>query len=621
MPQHNDLDKQLVYSLSSAALPTWRQLAHLPKILSASERRLFFCGLLGLAAGIVMLGSLFYFNHFIPQPARGGDYTEGLIGAPQYINPLLSQTNDVDADLTRLIFSGLVRYDNTLGLVPDLATHWDISDDKKVYTFYLRPNVAWHNGKPFTADDIIFTAASVQDPNFKSPLIVSFRGVTVEKIDDLTVRFTLPDPYPEFLEVMTVGILPEHIWGEIPPLNANLAEYNLKPIGTGPWKYESLVKDKLGNLKSYTLIANPDYYGEKPYLTKLTFKFYPDFETGVEALQNNSTQGISFLPKELKKKLTGQRDLKLYSLSLPQYTAVFFNTTQNAALKEKAVRQALAESIDRQTILSEALQLEGALIDGPILPLFDEQNQTGGGIAFNPDEANKFLDDANWQRLTPDEYKQWRAQHAPTSTEPINPGTATSSQPEPAGQTVPTSNQPFYRKKGDTILTITLTTVDQPEDVTAVELIKKSWAAIGVVVNTQVIASSKMSREVIKPRHYEALLYGVIVGSNPDPFPFWHSSQVADPGLNLTSFANRQADTLLEDARKVTDVDARRKDYSAFQKILHDEVPAIFLYNPTYTYVISKKIKGFDVERIGSPADRFNNITQWYIKTKRLYRP
>ena len=591
-----------------------RQLKHLPKVLSAQEQRLFRGAVTALVSSLVFITLSFYLQNFIPVPVAGGEYTEGLIGAPQYANPLLSQTNDVDSDLARLIFSGLVAYDKDLELVPDLAERWEIDEAQTTYTFVLRENLRWHDGTPLTADDVVFTVKSIQDPDFRSPLLVSLRGVEVKKIDDRTVSFTLPDAYPDFLEVLTFGLLPEHLWGEIPPVNANLTEYNLRPIGAGPWQFKSLTKDRLGNIKSYTLVPNPYYHGTKPYLEKLTFKFYPDFQTGIQALKNNSIEGLSFLPKDLKKDLAGLKNLNQYSLALPQYTAVFFNQKENEALATKDVRQALALAIDKPAILSQALQLEGEIIDGPILPGLADAGNDLPKIAFDPAQATALLDAAGWKQITAQQYADWlasQAEAAATTTEAI-----TANEPAPADDR-PT--QAFYRQKGNEILTIKLTTVDQSENVKAAELVANFWRTIGVNVELEIISGGKISRDVIKPRRYEALLFGIIVGSNPDPYPFWHSSQSQDPGLNLAMYANRNVDKVLEDARKATDEAARQQLYRTFEETILADLPAIFLYNPTYTYVTDKKIKGVDVNRIILPADRFNNLEDWYVNTQRKY--
>lgn len=632
LSQQKSLDQKLVHSLNTKKIPTLKQLKHIPQVLDKKQKKIISGLLLLVMLSLFFMAGNFYFKNFLPSPTPGGEYVEGLIGAPQYINPVLSQTNDVDSDISRLIFSGLLKYDANLQLVPDLTESWEASEDQKEYTFVIRQDVVWHDGEPLDIDDLIFTYESIKDSDFKSPLLISFRGVEIEKVDSRTIKFILPDSFPSFLEVLTVGILPEHIWAEIPPINANLTEYNIKPIGTGAWKFKSLTKDKLGNVKSYILEPNENYYGPKPFIQKLTFKFYPDFETAVAALKNNSIEGISFLPKELREELSGEKRLKYYSYYLPQYTAMFFNQKQNKILKDKNVRKALALSIDKSKILTEALQLEGEIIDGPILPV-NVKISDDKKLSFDPNQANAILDTAKWEKITPQQYLDFlnkQAEEEEKSTEQDEENTdkdSTETEELPATEAIdapeevePKTTQEFFRKKEDTILELTLTTVNQLENIKESELIAEMWQAIGVKVNLQIIEGNKISREVIKPRNYDILLFGIIVGSNPDPYAFWHSSQVADPGLNLSQFANREVDKLLETARVEVDPEKQRSSYQRFADILAAELPAIFLHNPTYSYALDKKIKGSNVDRIIVPSDRFNNIEDWYIKTKRQYQ-
>lgn len=619
--KQKELDKKLVYSLNKSKWPNLKQLKYLPTILEPKQLLKFRLAVCFFFFGIALLIGNFYFRNFLPIAVVGGEYTEGLIGAPQYINPLLSQTNDVDADISRLVFSGLLKYDSELQLIPDLAASWQVSEDKKSYTFVLKDNLKWQDNEALTIDDIIFTFRSIKDTNFKSPLLISFRGVEVEKIDSKTLKFILPEPYPSFLELMTVGILPEHIWGEIPATNANLTEYNLKPVGSGPWQFKTLSKDRLGNIKSYTLVPNPNYYGKKVYLQKINFKFYPDFENVIVAAKNHSVDGISFLPKENKKDLSGTRGLTTYSFDLPQYTAVFFNQKQNESLKDKNIRKALAISIDKTKILAEALQLEGRIIDGPIFP-YPVELAADKKLSFDSAAANKLLDDAGWQQISQEEYLTIKesTDKAATSTETTATSTASTTPDLPSDLTEVDDTQKIYRKKGDKILEISIVTVDQSENVKAAELVKSAWQNIGVKTNLSIVDGNNIIRETIKPRNYEVLLFGIIVGPNADPTPFWHSSQVQDPGLNLALFSNRESDKLLEDAKNTEDMEKQKKDYQSFQEILATEIPAIFLYNPTYTYVVDKKIKGINTQRILTPADRFNNISDWYLKTKRIWQ-
>ncbi len=639
-----ELDKKLIYSLNKKKLPSLKQLKYLPKVLDKKENRII-SGLMALIfACLILLGITFFEKNFIKLPDFGGEYTEALIGTPQYINPLLSQTNDIDSDITRLVFSGLLKYDYDLKIVTDLASEWHESEDKKEYTFILKDDLKWSDGVALTVDDIIFTIQSIKDPDFKSPLLISFRGIETEKIDEKTIKFKLPDVYPAFLEVLTFGILPEHIWANIPAINANLTEYNLKPVGNGPWKFDKLTKDKLGNIKSYEIVPNPYYPDKMPYLEKITFKFYYDFQTAISALKNNSVEGISFLPKDLKSNLTGKKNIKFNSLSLPQYTAIFFNQKQNEILKEKDIRKALALSIDKSKLLADALSLEGQIIDGPILPV-EIQIDSEKKLGFDLDLANQILEESGWIKISKEEYQniidqkkiqaEEEKKEAEEEKKEDNENSLAKSPKEPGSEETTTTTadikkeevadpemltQEFYRKKGENILELTLTTVNHPENSKAASIIKESWEKAGIKVNLHIVETSKIGREIIKPRNYQILLSGIIVGSNPDPFPFWHSSQIQDPGLNLAMMANREVDKILEEAKEISDQEVLREKYQRFQEILTSEIPAIFLYHPTYSYVFSEKIKGFNISQIILPADRFNNLSSWYIKTKRAWR-
>jgi len=635
IPSKSTFDKKQVSSLHSMKLPTFAQFKHLGKSLPEQELKTVKLLSIVVAVSVIFIGARFYFTNFKEVPVQGGKYVEGLIGAPQFINPLLSQTNDVDTDIESLIFSGLMRYDKNLELVPDIAQGYKVSEDQKTYVFEIKQDILWHDGENLTVDDIIFTYHSAQDPDFKSPLSFSLRGIDIEITGEYQITFTLSESYAPFLEVLTVGIIPEHIWGEIPSINANLTEYNIKPIGTGQWQFENLIKDKLGNIKSYTLVPHPEYYGQKPYLDEITFKFYPEFETGVDALNNKNIEGISFLPKGLEDRLRTKK-AQLYSFYLPQYTAIFFNQKNNEILKNSAIRRALALSIDRTKILTEALRLKGDIIDGPLLPGFIGYNPDLEKIPYNPSIAIDTIEKAGWKKINPEEYLEFLREQNEEDTvddveEDIIPVVSADGESKVEISTATNTEslfdefqeedlQDFYLKSGDTIFEITLTTVDLPQHVKAAEIIKEFWQAIGVKVNLQITDDARISREIIKPRDYDALLFGVIVGADPDPYPFWHSSQIQSPGLNLANYANRKVDKLLEDARTTSDIDKRAEAYQQFQIIISSDIPAIFLYNPTYTYLVNKKIQGIDIERVILPRDRFNNITEWYVKTGRRWK-
>jgi peptide/nickel transport system substrate-binding protein len=573
--KQKDLDKKMVARLGGRKWPKWKQLKRLPTTLNRLES----IAIKVLIMVVVITGGFLFYNGYyknlITVPKNGGDMTEGLIGSPLYLNPILAYS-DVDKDISRLIFSGLMKYNEKLEPMADLAEKYEISEDQKVYTFYLKHNIKWHDSKDLTASDVVFTITSIQNPDYKSPLYRSFNGIIIDKIDDYTVKFTLEQPYAAFLNLLTVGIIPQHIWYDTTATNAKLAIYNQRPVGSGPYKFKNLVKENRGLIKSYSLEKNKDYYGKAPYINNIYFKFYPDYESAVEGLINKEVKNLSFLPKEYLKKVS-KRDLNLNNIDLAQYTALFFNSKNNALLSEKKVREALAYAIDKNKIIEDVLQGQGQAIDSPILKNFIGYNSEIKKYEYNPKKALEILTGDGW-----------------------------------------IIDKELLKKKGND-LKITLTTVDQVENVKVANLLKDFWASIGVNVELQLVAKDKIESEIITPRNYQILLYGEILGYDPDLFPFWHSSQRETPGLNLANYSNRKVDQLLEEARQTNDNKVREAKYLEFQNLLIEDLPAIFLFSPDYIYPVSKKVQGISAEKIALPSDRFINIENWYIKTKKQF--
>ncbi len=572
-PSVQDLTKKMVLSVvKTRTLPSWKQWQHLPRTLTAGERKVSISALTVMVACSLFLGGQYVFTHQTVVAAVGGQYTEALIGTPQFINPLYASVNDVDADLTRLVFSGLMKHDPQDGLVPDLAESYDVSDDGKTYTFVLREGVTWHDGNPVTVGDVVATFSILQNPEYKSPLSISFKDVSISEVDARTVQFTLKEPFSPFLSALTVGILPGQAWDLIPAKNATLAEINLRPIGSGPYRFDKFSKDRLGNIRSYTLVRNDDYYGEKPHISTLVFRFYTDTQSAIEALKKQNVEGVSFVPADEVETLTKDRDVQILFPALPQYTAVFFNDTKIAALKDATVRTALTQAIDRQALVNEALQGHGHAIDAPILQ----------GMLGYSDQIKEPGFDAEAARTTIGAYNA-------------------------------------KLKEGET-LRLTLTTINSPEFIAVADFIKTAWMNAGVSTEIRLVDADRLPADVLKNRDYDVLLSGELLGSDPDPYAFWHSSQVDYPGLNIALYQNKKADALLEEARTSTNQETRAQKYQEFQQMLIKDLPAAFLYQPTYAYALSSSIKGVDLPSILTPSDRFANVESWYIKTKHVLR-
>jgi len=636
----NHLDKKLVQKIHSRRIPSWTQLKYLNRFLDRREKKIIILAIVVIFLTSLFAGSLFLTSHIETVAKEGGTYTEALIGEPKYINPLFSNINDVDSDLTKLIYSSLFTYNDKQKLIPELAEKHTLSEDKKIYTITLKPNLKWSDGEELNSDDVLYTFEMIQNNETGSPLYSAFQGIQVEKIDNLSIRFTLKEPFAPFLDSLTVGILPEHIWSPATVLNPNnikLAKTNLQPIGSGPWKFEKLIKTDEGKIQTFELSRNENYFGKKPLIQNLNFHFFDDCVLAFQGIQSQDILGLSFVSCK-KNEEVRKKNLNLYSLKLPQYTALFFNQTNSTLLKDKDLRLALNQGINKANLVETVLQNDGEIIDAPILKeslgYFPEIKK----ISFNSEQANILLD-KNWSRIQPEEYFKMRydnllktykdnlekQQKINTSTAETNSTTSTIQDLE---QSITTqvraemeSTQTFYRKdKQGNVLQLTITTVDTPEYDAAAHLLVKQWQALGIQTSVRFVNKSDLRREILRNHNYQILLYGEVVGADPDLFAFWHSSQVQYPGLNLALFSNRDADKLLEDARKTNDPKERSELYKKLQTILIDELPAVFLYSPSYTYIINKQVKGVQVERIISPADRFNTLSDWYIKTKWIWK-
>ncbi len=579
-----------------------RQWAQSGRTLSKKEKALVTGSFAVILVSMVFLLGQYFFAHRLELPAFGGEYTEALVGGPQFINPLYAPANDADADLARLMYSGLLRWDPKQGFVNDIASKINASADGKTYIVTIRDDARFHNGDLVGPKDVLFTFDALRNPLYRSPLASLYQSVDISQVDDHTLTFSLKNPSAFFPSLLTVGLLPSDIWSEIAPRNTPLAEYNLKPIGSGPYKFQEFTKDKKGNIRSYTLVRNDDFYGYRPPIERLTFKFYDDADTAIKALGNRNAEGIAYVPPLLELEAEKTHATHFVRPEIPRETALFFNQNKQALFKNKTLRQAIALALDRQTVVNEALFGYGQTISGPVLAEDLPSEAASSPIAPNLVAANKLLDDAGFARPEGSEIRHTKK---PEMVRIFKKGKKIPAPPAPS--TMPE-------------LSFTLTTVQTPEFTKAAQLIATQLSAIGIKVQIEAVEPPNLFKSILEPRNYELLLTGILFGSDGDPYPFWHSSQAVSTGLNLAGYASKKADDLLEKARQTMDQKARADVYAQFQQLIADDVPAVFLYRPTYAYGVGNKVKGVSLSRINVPSDRFANIADWYVKTKKVLR-
>ncbi len=557
-------------------LPSLNQFRLLPKILSQTEKRIALYLTLLILISSLALGYRIYENKTILAPQEGGEFNEGVIGNPKTANPLLA-TSDADLDLVFLTHRGLFRTDENGQIIKDLAEEWSLSQDKKTYFVKIKSGLLWSDGQPLTAADAVFTFESAKQTKLASPLAGSFRNINISLLDDgETISFNLKEPYSPFLHALTIGLIPRHIWQNIPYEKWQQTETNLKPIGAGPWRISSLTRDGQGNLRSYSLEQNPYSVNEKTYFKKLNLKFFPNMTNALEALRQGSIDALGDLSIREKASLNPRRFI-IYDITLPQYTAIFYNPNTNNALRDPSIRQALSYAINRPALIQRALSGKAQPAIGPFV--FGElKNRTSAGaITYDQTKSLQLFEKAGYTR----------------------------------------SGQNNYLMKDGEELKISLTVIDYDEQIQVANEIKRQWAEVGVQTEIKPVAPLFLMNDVINPRNYEAILITQVMGLDPDPYPFWHSSQIASPGLNLAQFQNREADQLLVEARQISEMEARQEKYIKFLNILRQESPATFLYSLNYSYVQNNSIKGFARLIMGQPAERFWDTPKWYKKTVR----
>ena len=562
--------------------PNWQQWTHLPKTLPSRERWLARGLILIIFASIVLLIANYYLSHSQVQPKIGGQYREGILGQPRYINPVLAQTNDADRDLVQLIYSSLFKYDGQGNIIPDLAESYTIKENGLSYFISLKKNILWHDQEPLTVNDVIFTIKAIQNPENKSPLRNNWQNVEVEKIDNFTLCLKLKTVYAPFLHNLTIGILPEHIWSGISAANFPLAEYNLKPIGSGPYQFKEFSKSQNGKIESIELARNENFYLQSPFIKKIILKFYNNQDKLIEAYQKRQIDGLNTISIGKLAKL--KNSLNIHQINLPIYYAVFFNQTKSKALADKTVRLALAYATNKREIIDKVLKGKGIIVDSPLLPGCLGHTSETKVYDFALEHARNILEAAGWTDQDNDGIREKKT------------------------------------KDEETKLEITLIASDWPEIEQTGQLIKEQWEKIGAKINLEIIDSAALQQDYLRPRQYQALLFGEALGADPDPFAFWHSAYRKDPGLNLAFYQNKKVDKLLEEARQTLDKEKRAAKYVEFQELLIEDLPAVFLFSPTYLYPVNKKVKGISIEKLAIHSYRFSQVENWYIKTKRVWK-
>lgn len=558
------------------------------KHFSITEKLVFFITLLFFIAASLNL--LYYANQkiLIEVPAHGGSLSEGVIGTSRYINPVLA-ISDADRDMTALVYSGLLRYTSDGDLAPDLAESYNISEDGTVYTFNLKPGITFHDGTNITAEDVAFTIEKATNPVIKSPKIANWKNVKVTVLNEKQIEFSLPQPYQPFLSNLTLGILPKHLWNNLSDENFSFSIYNSEPVGSGPYKFSSLTRDSSGITSFYTLTSFSNSAVSEPYIEKLFIHFYSNEKSLNEALRSGEIESVSNLSALSLESVEKSRNFVSNHISLSHIFGFFLNQSQNLLFTQPEIRRALNESLDRDRIVKEPLSGYGDKLSGPIPDALLAVNYlntvvTASSSIIDIEGIKNDLDKAGWK---------------------LN---------SKSGLLEKTVKKVTYQ------FTFSISTSNSNELRAIAEIAKDSWEKIGAKVDVKVFEISELNQNVIRPRKFDTLLFGEVIGRDLDMYGYWHSSQRVGSGLNLSGYANTKVDKLLEEARKTDDKTLREQKFIEFEKEITNDLPAIFSHSREFVYVLPTKVKDFKMSIITNPSERFLDINNWFIETDKIWK-
>lgn len=643
----------------------WKQIA---KVLRKSEKitlAVFF---------VIFILSAFYLSYYAyysatkEAPTTGGSFIEGVIGQPRFLNPIYGEVNDVDRTINNLVFSGLMTYDKNGQMIKDLAESYKISEDGKTYDFILKDNILWHDGQQLTADDIIFTIKTIQNSDYKSPLRANWLDVDIQKKTNREIVFTLRNSYNSFLENCTVKIIPQHIWQNITPENFTLSSYNLKPIGSGLYKFSSIEQSDKG-IQKINLSSNHNYYNKAPFITDFTFQFFDNKDQLIRSAQQRLIDGFSY-DKDIEQNWFKSEKFSSYNFSMPRYFAAFFNMQKQKILSDDNIRQAIVLATDKQQIISSLSNSSKNTISpeqSPIMPEFFGFNKPAITYKFDIEQSKILLDKSgfkdNGSGFREKQIKKTPAFQFKTYLKSGSKGTEVTELQKCLGRLgfsddlkdentgkygTPTENAvtnfqkkylPESNPTGEVgkatriklnelcvtqpanaqLLKLSVATVNQEQLIQTANILKDQWQKAGFAIDLNILNAYDI-KNTIKNRDYDVLIYGQVLGSTADLYPFWHSSQINDPGLNLSEYQSKDTDTLIKDARENLDSVKKQNTLEKLQDKILDDIPAIFLFSKDYIYWAIDSVKGITNGKITDPAKRFADISNWYIKTKRIWK-
>ena len=498
------------------------------------------------------------------EPAYGDALVEGSIGDASNLIPYIA-SDSASGSVTGLVYNGLLKIDKNLELAPSLAESWEVSDDGLTITFQLRKGVRWHDGAPFSVEDVMFTYNFVIDPNTPTPYAGDFQQVTkAEILGPYTFRVHYDQPFARSLYSWAGDMLPKHLLEGQDVRDSPLARH---PIGTGPFKF---LNWEAGS--RIELAANDDYFEGRPYLDRILYRIIPDLATMFLELQADNVDSMGLTPIQYDRQ-TDKPEFKArfnkYRYPSSGYTYLGYNL-RLPLFADRRVRQGLSHAIDTSEIIDGVLLGHGRPATGPFKPDTWAYDPGLKPYPFDPERAKDLLAQAGWEDHDGDG---------------------------------------FLDKDGQPLEFTILTNQGNSSRLKTAVIIQYRLRQIGIKVKVRAVEWAALLKEFIDKQRFEALVMGWSLPADPDPYAVWHSSKTFAGGLNFVGYENPEVDELLEAARRTFDQELRRKAYFRFQEILQTDQPYTFLYVPDALPVVASRFYGIEP----APAGIGYNLARWYV--------
>jgi peptide/nickel transport system substrate-binding protein len=504
----------------------------------------------------------------------GGTFVEGVFGAPEYINPLLADDNPVDRQLVELIFDGLTRYENGI-LVPALAESWEVSEDGRTVQFQLLNDTVWHDGEPFTAEDVAFTYSLMQDEDFPGDPARQrlWQAVDIRVISPEAIEFVLREPYSGFLDATTTGILPAHLLAGISAGDLLEQNFNRYPIGTGPfvvgtdqdWMADGILR----------LTPSAADWPQGVRISDIGFRFFPSEDSLVDAFKAGEIQAINNVSPAMLPAVIQDPEVRLFSAPASEYSSLLFNLgeTGSDATRSSEIRHALAYGLDREKIIDQALNGQGIALNGPYLP---------DSWAYQPDTLTLY------------------------TSQPISATIGL----ESAGWLMPEGSD--KREKDGNPMILRLLAFNTPTNRAVAEEIEVQWKELGISPLMNLFSDWRDFRRALSNGDFDVALVNVRPSGDPDLYDFW-SQEAIIQGQNYAGWNRRRASEALEEARQIWPADERLPLYQAFLRYYDEDLPELSLYQHIYTYAVNGSVEGISIGRIDDTRDRYTSLANWIM--------